>query len=319
MASSKKYLKVANNNFHDTSFVWLVTHMRVTVNGQQKDLVNASNNPIIDNDMPVSRNEHYLDNAGLETLWGLIKAKFQEQEAGKGLSTNDYTTAEKNKLAGIAEGAEVNVQSDWSQSDSSADDYIKNKPQVYTKSEIDSMFTANVKYSVVSTLPETGTAGTIYLVPSATSQTGDVYEEYMWVPADGQTAAHFEKIGTTQADLSGKQDTIPAKGSTTKPVYFSAAGTVAECSTYAGGTKVTLNGTNKGGSAITVYAPTATGTAGQYLKSAGSGAPTWESFDTAPASGSGKGITSGAVHTALAGKVNTADFITDAEIAAICV
>ena len=28
---------------------------------------------------------------------------------GKGLSTNDYTTEEKNKLAGIAEGAQVNV------------------------------------------------------------------------------------------------------------------------------------------------------------------------------------------------------------------
>lgn len=47
---------------------------------------------------------------------------------GKGLSTNDYTTAEKEKLAGIAAGAEVNVQSDWSQSDNTADDYIKNKP-----------------------------------------------------------------------------------------------------------------------------------------------------------------------------------------------
>lgn len=31
-----------------------------------------------------------------------------EQETGKGLSTNDYTTTEKNKLAGIAAGAEVN-------------------------------------------------------------------------------------------------------------------------------------------------------------------------------------------------------------------
>lgn len=49
--------------------------------------------------------------------------------SGKGLSANDYTTAEKNKLAGIAEGAEVNVQSDWNQTDSTADDYIKNKPQ----------------------------------------------------------------------------------------------------------------------------------------------------------------------------------------------
>ena len=46
---------------------------------------------------------------------------------------NNYTTAEKNKLAGIAAGAEVNVQSDWAQTDSSADDFIKNKPSVPTK------------------------------------------------------------------------------------------------------------------------------------------------------------------------------------------
>lgn len=47
---------------------------------------------------------------------------------GKGLSTEDYTSAEKTKLGGIANGAEVNVQSDWNQSDTAADDYIKNKP-----------------------------------------------------------------------------------------------------------------------------------------------------------------------------------------------
>ena len=32
-----------------------------------------------------------------------------DKEAGKGLSTNDYTTVEKNKLSGIAAGAQVNV------------------------------------------------------------------------------------------------------------------------------------------------------------------------------------------------------------------
>ena len=41
---------------------------------------------------------------------------------------NNFTTSEKTKLSGIASGAEVNVQSDWSQSDNTADDYIKNKP-----------------------------------------------------------------------------------------------------------------------------------------------------------------------------------------------
>ena len=45
---------------------------------------------------------------------------------------NNFTTAEKNKLSGIEAGAEANVQSDWNQTNSSADDYIKNKPTIPT-------------------------------------------------------------------------------------------------------------------------------------------------------------------------------------------
>lgn len=45
---------------------------------------------------------------------------------------NNYTTAEKNKLAGIAAGAEVNVQANWTQTTTTADDYIKNKPTLAT-------------------------------------------------------------------------------------------------------------------------------------------------------------------------------------------
>ena len=51
---------------------------------------------------------------------------------GKGLSTNDFTTAEKNKLAGIGAGAEKNVQPDWERSDSTKDDFIKNKTHYKT-------------------------------------------------------------------------------------------------------------------------------------------------------------------------------------------
>jgi hypothetical protein len=46
---------------------------------------------------------------------------------------------------------------------------------------------------------------------------------------------------------------------------------------------LTLNGTNKGHTSGTslgsFYAPTSAGTSGQYLKSNGSGAPTWATFD----------------------------------------
>lgn len=63
----------------------------------------------------------------IEEIPELLDGKV-DKETGKGLSTNDYTTAEKNKLSGIASGAEVNVQSDWNQTTTTADDYIKNKP-----------------------------------------------------------------------------------------------------------------------------------------------------------------------------------------------
>ncbi|CAC9972906.1 beta strand repeat-containing protein [Flavobacterium panici] len=55
--------------------------------------------------------------------------------SGKGLSTNDYTTAEKNKLAGIPADAEKNVQSDWLDNDTASDAYIKNKPDILTSVE----------------------------------------------------------------------------------------------------------------------------------------------------------------------------------------
>lgn len=50
----------------------------------------------------------FLDKTGLTRLWSHIVARLGtkvDKEDGKGLSTNDYTTEEKTKLAGIAEGA----------------------------------------------------------------------------------------------------------------------------------------------------------------------------------------------------------------------
>lgn len=43
-------------------------------------------------------------------------------------TTASFTTALKSKLDNVAAGAEVNVQADWSISDTSSDAYIKNKP-----------------------------------------------------------------------------------------------------------------------------------------------------------------------------------------------
>lgn len=78
-----------------------------------------------------------------------------DKETGKGLSSEDYTSNEKSKLAGIAPGAEVNVQADWKQTNTNADDYIKNKPTIpdvsnlATKSELQGKANASDVYTKV--------------------------------------------------------------------------------------------------------------------------------------------------------------------------
>ncbi len=55
---------------------------------------------------------NFLDKTGLILVWGKIKNALSDKVDkvdGKGLSTNDYTSNEKTKLANIATGAQVNV------------------------------------------------------------------------------------------------------------------------------------------------------------------------------------------------------------------
>lgn len=54
----------------------------------------------------------FLDGNGVLYLWQKIVNKFVEKVDGKGLSTNDYTTAEKTKLSGIDEKANKTVVED---------------------------------------------------------------------------------------------------------------------------------------------------------------------------------------------------------------
>lgn len=57
-------------------------------------------------------NGKFLDKSGLTYFWSKLKILFSgkvDKETGKGLSTNDYTTSEKTKLAGIETGANNTV------------------------------------------------------------------------------------------------------------------------------------------------------------------------------------------------------------------
>ena len=160
----------------------------------------------------------------LNKIKAVLEAGYVKVEDGKGLSTNDFTTILKNKLDNIAEGAEVNVQADWNETDTSSDAYIKNKPTIpdtvilddtlsdsstnavqnkAIKSYIDAAVSAitSVQFKKVTVLPPQGANGIIYLVPKneTTSKVGNIYEEYIWITDDTK----FEKIGETDIDLSG--------------------------------------------------------------------------------------------------------------------
>ena len=78
----------------------------------------------VESETPLSAENMNNIEDGIEEL----QSQKVDKVSGKGLSDQNYTAAEKTKLAGIEAGAEVNVQPDWNQSDSSADDFIKNKP-----------------------------------------------------------------------------------------------------------------------------------------------------------------------------------------------
>lgn len=217
-------------------------------------------------------NKQYLDKNGLAYLWAQIKNALLgkvDKVDGKGLSSNDYTSdekaklaniaagaevnvnadwnattgdaailnkpanlvqdanyvhtdsnytaTEKSKLAGIESGAEANVQADWSVTSSSSDAFIKNKPSIPSKvSDLtnDSGFATTtyvddeiaeaigsvtgIDFQVVTTLPATGTKGVIYLISNSGTGT-NTYDEYIWL------TNRYEKIGTTDVDLSGYQ------------------------------------------------------------------------------------------------------------------
>lgn len=93
-----------------------------------------------------------------------------DKETGKGLSTNDYTTAEKNKLAGIDLTA------------------------YYTKTEVDQMVSGVMNYK--------GTKATTSALPATGNVQGDVWH----ITADGSEWAwdgsNWQELGTT-VDLSG--------------------------------------------------------------------------------------------------------------------
>ena len=163
----------------------------------------------------------FLDQNGLLYLWQKIVNKFVAKETGKGLSTNDFTTDLKNKLDGIAAGAQVNVKPDWNATAGNAAE-ILNKPTIPSKTsdlQNDSGFITEAQVpegAVASNAPPTmnGTAavGTEtafargdHVHPSDTSK-ANVSDVYTKIEVYTKTEIDGKGFLTEHQDISNKAD-----------------------------------------------------------------------------------------------------------------
>lgn len=148
---------------------------------------------------------------------GLVSA-----ETGKGLSTNDYTSAEKSKLAGITAGAQENLIENITVNGvaqiinnktvaltvmtNTVNDLVNyyTKSETYTQAEVDNLISAIPKFAikVVDALPTADISNsTVYLLRTSETETGNLYTEYIYAEVTIGTY-QWEKLGTQTLDLS---------------------------------------------------------------------------------------------------------------------
>lgn len=235
---------------------------------------------------------------------------------GKGLSEANFTDTEKTKLAGIATGAEVNVQSDWNQGNDAADDYIKNKPSnlvqdasyVHTDNNFTNAEKAKADGAIQST--EKGTANGVAELDAngkvPTSQlpayVDDVlsYNSLSDFPATGEDGKIYIAKDTNLSYRWGSSEYVVispslALGSTSSTAYRGDWGAEDRAAI---GTLSTLNTTEKSNLVGAI----------NELKTDSDAKQGTLTFDSAPTSGSTNPVTSGGVYTALASKQGTLTF-----------
>lgn len=121
-----------------------------------------------------------------------------DKVSGKQLSANDYTNEDKTKLAGIAAGAEVNVNADWNAE--SGDAQILNKPTIITEEQVDQKINA----AIGSVYRVKGSVANYNALPTKDVSIGDVYnlEDTGANYVATSTTPEWDKLSET-VDLSG--------------------------------------------------------------------------------------------------------------------
>ena len=106
------------------------------------------------------------------------------QDASYVHTDNNFTNADATKLSGIATGAEVNVQANWNESDTTSDAYIQNKPTI-PAAQIQSDW-SQADFSAVDYIKNKPT------IPAAQVQSN-------WTEADNTSPAYIQNKPTIPA------------------------------------------------------------------------------------------------------------------------
>ena len=125
-----------------------------------------------------------------------------DKVSGKQLSANDYTNEDKTKLAGIAAGAEVNVNADWNAE--SGDAQILNKPTIITEEQVDQ----KINTAIGSVYRVKGSVANYEALPKDNVTIGDVYNLE-------DTGANYVATSTTP-DWDKLSETVDLNGYLTK-------------------------------------------------------------------------------------------------------
>lgn len=122
----------------------------------------AGANITIENNVISAQSRSYEAGENITISGNVISAKDTTYSNATTTTAGLMSTSDKSKLDGIAAGAEVNVQSDWDQTTSTAKDFIKNKP------------TIPVVHNGTLTIQSNGTNVATFSADSATNVTANV-------------------------------------------------------------------------------------------------------------------------------------------------
>jgi hypothetical protein len=149
---------------------------------------------------------------------------------GNASSSNDglLTISNFNKLSGIEDGAEENVQSDWNQEDNLADDYIKNKPAVPSdpvQSDWNESDTGDLAY--VKNKPSLAPSNAEKNVQSDWDETDNLSDAYIKNKPVGSSAADLARGGLARISFtdSYSNDVVVTKDVDNNAVFIASDNT----------------------------------------------------------------------------------------------